>query len=327
MPKELLQSLVQTLASDPAGATGAVVAHVVDSREFAGLSETGKQQLATVMSRLDDRGMRLLGAAMQRFPEILSDTDEQGGTVLSHLNELATQPLNARLYGSTTSEEVLSDALADIVNPNRIDQGDAPTCTVTSMQFELVADEPAEYLRLLAGLAGPSGKVQMRGGGTLRSDAEDAKPEARDGRSVSQALFQSAAMEYANGRAMEFDPIAGKSTNAKTGATERGLKPLQQTTILRQLFGVRYHTETLYNEADGKKALESLRGFDARGAQNRPVLIDIDQGTINHAVTLERVRDGRVFFRDPYGVVRSMPEALFPKYVVAVHRPADSTIG
>jgi hypothetical protein len=120
---------------------------------------------------------------------------------------------------------------------------------------------------------------------------------------------------------MEFDPVAGKSTNQATGAEQRGLKPLQQTTMLRNLFGVRYSTETFYDPKQGAKALETLRGFDAKGSQNRPIILDIDQGAINHAVTLEKVVDGRVQFRDPYGVLRSMPEELFPKYVVAMHVP------
>ena len=52
----------------------------------------------------------------------------------------------------------------------------------------------------------------------------------------------------------------------------------------------------------------------------------IDQGDFNHAVTFERVQDQRVYFRDPYGVLRSMPEQQFPKFVMGVNAPRDLNI-
>ena len=60
-----------------------------------------------------------------------------------------------------------TSAMVEAANPNRIQQGTAPTCTVASMQYEMVADQPSEYVRLLAGLTGPTGKAKMRGGGTV----------------------------------------------------------------------------------------------------------------------------------------------------------------
>jgi hypothetical protein len=282
-----------------------------------------QKKFATVMSRLDERGLKALGAIIEQNPNALIEKDSHDTTLLDNLHQLASQPLNATLVGQTTTEAVLSNAMVEAANPNRIQQGTAPTCTVASMQYELVSDDPAEYVRLLAGLTGPTGHATMRGGGALRIEAADASSAALDGRPISQALFQSAAMEYANGRDASFDPIAGRSTNKKTGSVYSGLRPNQQTTILRQLFGIKYTNDTLFSEAEGAKALESLRGFDAAQAQNRPILLEIDQGPYNHVVTLERVAEGRVFFRDPYGVLRSMPEELFRTYVVAIHRPSE----
>ena len=97
-------------------------------------------------------------------------------------------------------------------------------------------------------------------------------------------------MEFGNGRDAQFDPYAGKSVNAKTGAEQRGLKPAQQTQVLRQLFGVNYESKNFLTEAEGAKALEKLRNYDTRGAQNRPIILQLDQGDFNHAVTFERVR-------------------------------------
>jgi hypothetical protein len=315
-------SMIQTVAADAKGVVGTVVAHIAQSPLFLGLAPAQQQSVANVLAKLNPDGMKLMGALVQQSPDVLKTTDSQGHSLLSNLEQLATQPLNSALYGKTTSADVMTNVLREVVNPNRIEQGTAPTCTVTSMQFELVGEEPAEYTRLLAGLTGPSGKATMVGGGDLVANGADITSQALDGRPVTQALFQSAAMEFANGSTATFDPVAGTTTDAK-GNTYAGLKPTQQTVILKSLFGVKYTTQTLYNEADGQKALNALQGYDSSKHMNRPVILEIDQGAINHAVTLESIADGKVTFRDPYGVLRSMPQELFPKYVVAVHKPVD----
>jgi hypothetical protein len=288
------------------------------------LSKTQTEQLGTLLKGSTKEVATLVGAVFEKVPKALTDVDGKGQTLLSNLARLASQPLHPNAAADTTKQELLASVLRDIANPNRIDQGDAPTCTVTSMQYDLVSDEPAEYARLVADLTGPEGKAKMRGGSFLELQPGDAG--ARDGRSVSQAIFQTAGMEYGNGRSMEFDPYAGRSVNGQTGATQRGLKPAQQTQLLRQLFGVNYESKQFYTEAEGAKALEKLRTYDARGNQNRPIVLHLDQGDINHAVTLEKVSDQRVFFRDPYGVLRSMPEDYFAKFVVSINAPRDLNV-
>lgn len=321
--KDVKSSLLQTLVSDAGGVAGAVVGGITGSKTFAAMSAEQKEQLATVLSRLDAKGLSVMGALIENVPEALSDKDSAGGTLLSNLAAIATQPLNATLTGQTTSEELLSSVLADVMNPNRVEQGTATTCTVASMQFELVADQPAEYARLMAGLTGAKGSVKMMGGGDLRLGPGDGDERARDGRSVSQAIFQSAAMEYANGRFSNFDPVLGVSINEKTGETRMGLKPDNQQALLEKLFGVKYSIDRLFTESEASKAFGKLVGWDARGFRNRPIVVDIDQGKFNHAVTLESVTKDKVSFRDPYGVLRSMPADAFPKVAVAIHLPTD----
>ena len=316
-------SLLQTLASDAGGVAGGVVAGIASSKAFSSLGADQQAQLATVLSRLDGKGLKVMGALVENVPEALTDKDSAGGTLLSNLATLASQPLNASLTGHTTTEELLSSVLSDVMNPNRVEQGTATTCTVASMQFELVADEPAEYARLMAGLSGVKGSVAMQGGGILRTGPGDADEKARDGRSVSQTLFQSAAMEYANGRFSNYDPVLGVSVNDKTGEERLGLKPDNQQALLEKLFGVNYSVNRLFTEKEAAGALAKLEGWDARGYRNRPIVVDIDQGKFNHAVTLESVTKEKVVFRDPYGVLRSMPANAFPKVAVALHVPMD----
>lgn len=323
LSKDVRGSLLQTIASRADGVAGAVVAGITGSTAFSSMSGTEKAQVAQVLARLDEAGLRVLGSMVERAPEALKDVDSAGNTLLSNLATLASQPLHASLVGHTTTEELLTGVLTDAMNPNRVDQGTATTCTVASMQFELVADEPAEYARLMAGLAGPKGVAKMQGGGDLRLGPGDADARARDGRSASQTLFQSAAMEYANGRFSNYDPVLGVSINERTGEERLGLKPDNQQALLEKLFGVKYSIDRLFSEAEGAKALGSLQGWDARGFRNRPIIVDIDQGKFNHAVTLEAVTKERVTFRDPYGVLRSMPASMFPRVAVAIHLPTD----
>lgn len=321
--KDVRASLINTLATDAGGVAGAVLANLTGTAAFSALSAEGKAQLATVLARLDEKGLSVMGALLENVPEALAEQDALGNSLLSSLSQLATQPLNAALTGHTTTEELLSNVLLDVMNPNRIEQGTATTCTVASMQFELVADEPAEYARLMAGLAGPKGVATMKGGGDLRIGPGDADERARDGRSVSQTLFQSATMEYANGRFSNYDPVLGVSVNERTGEQRLGLKPDNQQALLEKLFGVKYSIDRLFSEGEAAKALAKLVGWDSRGFRNRPIVVDLDQGKFNHAVTLESVSKEKVVFRDPYGVLRSMPASTFPKVAVAIHLPTD----
>ena len=315
--------LLGLVASDGLRSTSARLADTISSSAtWRALPTAGRTQLVSVMSEAGEEGLKNLAALIETRPHALTETDSQGGTLLSSLSQIASQPLNASLASQTSREELLGSTLREIVNPNRIDQGTATTCTVTSMQFELVSDNPAEYARLMANLTGPAGKTVMLGGGTLRLNADDGLVAARDDRAPSSAIFQSAAMEYANGRD-DFDPLKQQSTKYDGSKIYMGLHPDQQSRMLTQLFGVKYGTDTLFSEAEGAKALLKLRGFDATANENenRPVLLDLDQGDVNHAVTLERIADGQVFFRDPYGELRSMSEATAVKSVVAIHRP------
>lgn len=288
------------------------------------LSTAQLGQLTTALKGASSATAKLMGALVEKSPEALTNADSKGQTLLGNLAKFAAQPMNTSLSGNTTKSELMESVLRDIVNPNSIDQGDAPTCTVTSMQFELVADEPAEYVRLMTDLTGPQGRAKMRGQSELMLHDGDAN--VRDQRSISQTIFQTAAMEFGNGKTLDFDPSKGGSIDAAGKLVQKGLKPEQQTQVLRQLFGVNYRSELFQTEAEGAKVLEKLRSYDARSAQNRPIILQIDQGSFNHAVTYERVADQRVYFRDPYGELRSMPEEQFKTFVVGMNAPKDLKI-
>jgi hypothetical protein len=320
LPASSRSALFDTVATEgPRSDAARVIDSVTQSAAWTRLSASQKADLTSVMTTASPAGLQYLGSLVEQAPQLLTAKDSQGGTLVSNLAQIATQPLNAGLYKDTSTSEVLDDVLRDVVNPNRIDQGTSDTCTVTSMQWELVNDSPAEYARLMSGLAGPQGKATMMGGGTLKTSPGDASLNSAYDRTVSSQLFQSAAMDDGNGNDV-YDPVKDKSTKAD-GTVYQGLDPQQQTHILGQLFGIKYSVHNLYSPAEGQKVLDSLQGFDASKQVNRPVLLEIDQGKLNHTVTLEKVTTDKVFFRDPYGLMRSMPASAFPTAVVGIHQP------
>jgi hypothetical protein len=114
------------------------------------------------------------------------------------LHLLATAPLGARLDEIPGRVRLLGDAIQHIADPGRINQGYKGTCAVTCVEIFVAARYPAEYIRLVAGLASPAGVVTLRNGEPLRRDEEVltwSGMEAR--RSPVSRLLQVAFMEFA----------------------------------------------------------------------------------------------------------------------------------
>ncbi len=291
-------------------------AYVFKTPEFAKMSATERAQIVTLMS---SKNVRVARGVAEMFEQsggaMLTAKGKDGSTVLDSLNRLAASP---------NGEGVLGQVVYDLVNPGRIRQGRAPTCTVTTMQYELAHEEPGEYARLMAGLV-CDGKVTMRGGGELVSDSKwdvYASDAAKDGRSTSEAIFQAAAMEFANGSDTYLE-YAQESVGS--GQTYRGLHGDQITAMVGQLFGVKYETKEIGSDAEATAELNEIM---ARERPNRPVLFDItiDGQQSNHCVSLEAVRNGRVYFRDPTtGERESMTVEEFRHNLAAVHYAPPST--
>jgi hypothetical protein len=314
-------SYIRDASMSAATEASTIKSHVSADPNFRALPATQQQAFWNTFNASNTKGKVSLGAMLEGSPELLGDKDSSGKTLLDNLSQVATQKLNPNIAGSATTGSMLDQLVTSIANPDEIKQGTAPTCTVASMQFEMARDNPAEYARMVAGLAGPTGSATMAGGGTLTFDPGSSAKNALDGRDVSQAIFQSAAMDYANGGTAKYDPVTGENVSA-SGAKDQGLSPSQQTTMLDQLFGVKYVTDELPDTASRAAELNDLKNYVAVG-RNRPVLMEIDQGSFNHAVTFEMMKDNKIYFRDPYGTLRSMSQDAFLQHIVAVHKPED----
>ena len=301
------QTQVGALLANPKTARAANYA--LKSATFAALPADQREKFIDVMAKSDEVGVKLMAITCEKAGDLFFERASDGTTTLDNLALMASSP---------GAKQFLNHTIADVLRPERIWQGDAPTCTVSTMQYELAQEKPAEYARLMAGLT-VSGSVTLAGGGVLQTQVGDAllnSLTSRDQRSPTEAVFQSAAMEFANG-ADNYDLTSRRSTGAD-GKTYRGLYGDQIRNMVGQLFGVSYETTKISTNEEAAAALATL---NRSNVPNRPVLVDlVVDDKSNHCVAFEGFRDGRVYFRDPQtGKKDSISEQQFLETAAAVH--------
>ena len=97
--------------------------------------------------------------------------------------------------------------------------------------------------------------------------------------------------------------------------------------MVGELFGVAYVTKQIGSDTEATAELNEIL---ARESPSRPVLFDImvDGSDSNHCVSLEGVKNGRVYYRDPTtGERESMSVEEFRQSLVAVHYAPPPTPG
>ncbi|HEY9854401.1 MAG TPA: hypothetical protein V6D05_01600 [Stenomitos sp.] len=158
--------------------------------------------------------------------------------LLATLNGLSHQPLAKGL----DRPSLISDMIQEIAVPSAINQHNKGTCTVTSLQIMMAMEQPAEYARIVSGLASPSGKAKLANGDTITREpgtiGKDGTP-----RTASAKLWQPAMMEYANG-SLNYD---NKTDTNSNGAG--GLNAAQVHRALEGLTGKDGTTFSVYGEA------------------------------------------------------------------------------
>lgn len=230
----------------------------------------------------------------------LQDKDKNGQTLLSNLHAIATGKLDPSLEANGVHrEDLLSSIMQEAGRPGEINQSSKGTCTVTSMQYMLCKEDPAEYVRLMRGLLSPSGEVKMRNGDTLKRDAGSVPQDTAWDRSASERIFQAAMMEYSNGK-LNYDNGKDKSTGKENvflwfdkKVNKGGLSADEQERGLQALFGRDFKQFTGLTPKMSVDVLKKLSG------QN--LLMDLKWGDGGHAVTFTKIEGDRVYFRNPWG--------------------------
>ena len=274
----------------------------------------------------------------------LTDQDLAGGKILlDNLVKLLADPKAAGIDAKT----LLAQTLIEIADPATINQQDRGTCAATSVQIHLALTHPSEYVRLVAGLSSPEGKVKLANGDTLSRVSDWAAADG--GRSLPSKLLQPAFMTYAIGRNGTYSNTTDKETKTVTGPSlipfltttytikthGGGLSDREVTRLESGVFDQKEHTVNTgntVNYVDPKKytdmnaAFAELQKAVARG----PVTVGIDwPGLKNagHEIVVTAIKNGKVHFINPWGKVQSMDAAEFKILMLGYSVPAASGSG
>lgn len=132
-----------------------------------------------------DRLQRLLTAGLG------AQKDALGGSLFADLATVLTlrPPANAPYK----AKDVLTELLTHLDTPQTLHQDSRNTCAATTTAYLLLATQPAEYVRLAAGLMG-QGRVDMQHGGTLTRVADSVSADDTDRDDVMR-IMQAAFMD------------------------------------------------------------------------------------------------------------------------------------
>lgn len=128
----------------------------------------------------------------------LRQEDKLGaGTTLDHLEAIAEGPLAPA--AAQKRDDLLGETIMELAEPNAVAQRGRNTCGASNAQALLARMAPAEYARLVAGLAGPDGEVETVTGKRLARDPDwtldDTSKSSGLPRTTSSRLLQPAIMD------------------------------------------------------------------------------------------------------------------------------------
>lgn len=292
-----------------AGRSSAASAHsqanaALEAAQLAGLNPEQQQQYQKVAGLLTDSVARL-SLQKQLFEGKLTGGPDLMGqdNVLSGLAKLADQPLAEGLE----RKDLMSDLVQELGNPASISQGDRGTCAATAVEVKLIHDNPAEYVRLVSGLASPEGQAELASGEML---TRVPGTEADDGtdRSIPQRLMAPAFMDAADGE-LTYDN-ANDLHSANGEALSRGLAPEEVDRLLESVYGEKFKNIDEIRTAKQRKAAWSvLQKASARGEE---VLAGLTWSSdTRHKVVVTGVSGDNVEYLNPVGRMERMNKDAF----------------
>ena len=253
-----------------------------------------------------DLAAQLDGPGRAALKGLLLDGKMSAG-LLDNLSKIATQPLAAGMKRG----ELLSSTVREIADPASINQGNRQTCAAATGQILIAKEDPAEYARIVAGLASPKGKVVLANGATLERDKN--WKQDNSGRSITASLTQSAFMQYASGG---YD----SATDSRTDGAGQGLYADEQDKLLKALTGK--DRQSIFGNSG--ELMNQLEKATKDGHSIAATLQVTDPNTgkvIGHSVSVEKIEDGKVTYLDPHEGRKTVSMAEFQAKIDSVSLP------
>lgn len=260
----------------------------------ASLTPEQRAQYAAVAAKLSPEDRDALRGLLERGKLNGGRDLQMRGDLLANLARLATQPMGAGI----DRRRVLSDAVRAVSDASSITQGAAETCGAATAQILLARQNPAEYVRILAGLSSTEGQVTLVNGNTISRPANWDKADIPG---AANQLMQTAFMDYAAG---------GYDVATDTRADgQKGLYASEQAYLQEGLLGKASETvhgngddvmERIAAEANAGKAVSVLIEAPSDGprAGNAADGQRVTSGR-GHYVQVTAVKDGKVTYVDP----------------------------
>lgn len=225
-------------------------------------------------------------------------------TLLGGLAKLTKQDL----ADGVDRQQLLADLVQEVAVPEAVAQRNRGTCVPTSIEIQLIQQNPAEYVRLVSGLASPSGEVTTRGGDVLKR--EDGVLTDGTLRSLPQKLLAPALMELGDGVA-DYDNADDKHHGGGIDG-QTGLTAAQADVVLESLYGHDFAFQTTSSAEEKKAGTDFVLDELAAG---RSVLVGLKWGDGGHKVlvTGTETRDGVEYVKiiNPWGREELIPRDDF----------------
>ena len=232
--------------------------------------------------------------------------------LLDQLDRLSTQAVAPGMNRAT----LLSETFREVQDPTSITQGGKGTCAATAAQILLAKTDPAEYARLVSGLASPEGTVMTARGDTLARETD--WNAADGGRSTASRLLQPAFMEYANSMFADYDNSTDEHSNGRVG-----LDVWESERLLDAITGQDYSAVNVEQEAKGSSKLEdAFIKTKAAANSGKPVPVGLFWGETGHKVLVMKVEAGRVHYINAQGAEASLVEDEFKARLKNLNLPS-----
>lgn len=209
-----------------------------------------------------------------------------GDSLLAALDKVATQAVEPPIDRT----QMLSDMIQEIAQPAAIAQHAYGTCTVTSVEIKTALENPAEYARIVGGLASPEGKVKLADGEVAHRYPGTQYPAAGDRRSISAHLWQPAMMVF-----------GGNRSYRNSASDVSGLSPTGVEHVLDAINGTR---SRLY-ECDGgtHQAIErTVTAIEQATRKGESVPCSLQWGAGGHKILVTGIHGDTVDYINPWGI-------------------------